>query len=162
MIKPAESSISALHRRWAKLENEHYELALALAEVETGSAGLASMRERQATLLLEIEALKAEIRRRSPTSIVDILALLDIVLEHETDLAGDIADFGLIDYPMTAQLLRAAAGLVPGFEFDSLRRRLSPAQFEELFPRPGDVAGPVECFGFGEPDENPSGHFGNY
>src|SRR5215472_15636309 len=103
MIKPAESSISVLHQRWAKLEGKHCELALALVEVETESACLASMRERQATLLLEIEALKAEIRRRSPTSIEDILALLDIVLEHETDLAGDIAEVGLMDYPMTAQ-----------------------------------------------------------
>jgi crotonobetainyl-CoA:carnitine CoA-transferase CaiB-like acyl-CoA transferase len=30
--------------------------------------------------------------------------------------------------------------LVPGFEFNSLRRWLSPTQFEELFPRPKKLA----------------------
>ena len=157
MINRVHPSISALHRRWTKLENEHQELAMAIAEVETGTADAAAMRERQARLLLEIEALTAEIRRASPTTLEDFVALLDIALEHETDLACDIADFGPIDYPMTARLLRAAARLVPGFEFNSLRRWLSPEQFEEIFPRAEDVGEPVECFGFGDPDENPQG-----
>ena len=153
MTNRVNPSLSALHRRWAKLENEHQELAMAIAEVETGAADVTAMRERQARLLLEIGALTAEIRRASPTTLKDIVALFDIVLEHETDLAGDIADTGPIDYPMTAQLIRAAARLVPGFEFNSLRRWLSPEQFEEVFPRVENV----ECFGFGEPDKNSSG-----
>ena len=154
MTNRVNPSLSALHRRWAKLENEHQELAMAIAEVGTGTADAAAMRERQARLLLEIEALIAEIRRVSPTTLEDIVALLDIVLEHETDLVCDIADSGPIDYPMTAQLLRAAARLVPGFEFNSLRRWLSPEQFEEFFPCTEQVGGPAECFGFGDPDEN--------
>jgi hypothetical protein len=154
MAERFHSSISALHRRWAKLENEQHELTIAIAEVGIGSADLASMRKRQAKLLLDIEALKAEIRRALPTTIEDIIALLDVVLDHETDLACDIANNGSIDYPITAQLLGGAARLVPGFEFNSLRRWLSPTQFEELFPRPKNVTEPVECFGFGEPDEN--------
>jgi hypothetical protein len=157
MIKRSHSSISALHRRWAELENEHHELATAIAEIGLESADLVPMRERQTRLLLDIEAQTAEIRRASPTTVEDVVALLDLVLDHETDLACDIANYGPIDYPMTAQLLRAAARLVPGFEFNSLRRWLSPAQFEELFPGAGDVAEPVECFGFGEPDESSSG-----
>jgi len=154
MMKRTHSSISALHRRWAKLENEHHELAMAIAEVGIGSADLGSLRERQARLLLDIEAVIAEIRRVSPTTIGDIVALLDMVLDHETDLACDIANDGPIDYPMIAQILCAAARLVPGFEFNSLRRWLSPAQFEQLFPRAENGAGPAECFGFGELDKS--------
>jgi hypothetical protein len=144
MTKPLHPSISTLHRLWAKLENEHHEL-----DIATRSADPAAMRERQAKLLLEIEALKAEIRRASPTTLENIVALLDLVLEHETDLACDIADFGPIDYPMIAQLLRAAAHLVPGFEFSPLRRWLSPEQLKEVFPQAENPAEPVECFGFG-------------
>jgi hypothetical protein len=161
MIKHSHSSISALHWRWAELENEHHELAMAIAEVGIESPDLAPMRERQARLLLEIETLMAEVRRASPTTIEDLIALLDLVLDHDTDLACDIAHYGPIDYPITTQLLRAAARLVPGFEFNSLRRWLSPAQFEELFPRAVDVALPVESYGFGKPDESQSGNLGN-
>jgi len=53
------------------------------------------------------------------------LALLDVALEHEIDLAADIAFYGLSDYPMIARLLRALACTVPEFEFNSLRRWLS-------------------------------------
>ena len=63
---------------------------MAIAERRIGSAELSSMRERQARLLLEIEALTAEIRRASPKTIEDIVALLDVVLEHDTDLAERI------------------------------------------------------------------------
>ena len=161
MIKRPHSSISGLHRRWAELENEHHELARTIAVSGIGSADLASLRERQARLLLEIEDLTAEIRCASPTTTEDIFALLDVVLEHETDLACDIATYGPIDYPMIAQLLRAAARLVPGFEFNSLRRWLSPAQFEELFPQAADGTGPVKCMGFGEPDESSLGNSSN-
>ena len=94
MMKRTHSSISALHQRWAKLENEHHELALAIAEVGIGSAALASLRMRQARLLLDIEAVIAEIPRASATTIGDIIALLDIMLDHETDLACDIANDG--------------------------------------------------------------------
>ena len=73
MMKRTHSSISALHQRWAKLENEHHELALAIAEVGIGSTAPASLRERQARLLLDIEAVIAEIRRASPTTTGDIV-----------------------------------------------------------------------------------------
>ena len=154
MTNRPHPSISALHRRWVELENKHQELEMTIDEIGTGTAD-AAMRERQARLLLEIEALMAEIRRGSLTTLEDFVALLDIVLEHETDLACDLADAGPIGYPLTARLLRTAARLVPGFQFNSLRRWLSPEQFEEVFPRAQQVGGPAECFGFGDPDEHP-------
>ncbi len=59
---------------------------------------------------------------------------------------------------MTARLLCALAGTVPGFEFNSLRRWLAaPGQFEQLMGIATTVAptrdetGPTEQIGFGEP-----------
>ena len=86
------------------------------------------------------------------------MALLDVTLEHELDLACDIAYYGPSDYPMTARLLRALVGAVPGFEFNSLRRWLSlPGQFEQLMGAATpiiplqDTTSPTEQLGFGEP-----------
>jgi hypothetical protein len=91
------------------------------------------MRQRQARLLSEISALVAEIRDAPATTTEDFLALLDVALEHELDLAPDIAFYGPADYPMITRLLRALARIVPEFEFNSLRRWLSsPGQFEQL------------------------------
>ncbi len=119
---------------------------------------MASIRERQARLLLEINSVVAAIRDAPATTIADFIALLDVALEHELDLAGDIAFYGLNDHPMTARLLRALAHKVPGFEFNSLRRWLSlSGQFEQLvgnaalFGPAGNDAGPIEPIGFGAP-----------
>jgi hypothetical protein len=93
----------------------------------------APMRERQARLLLEINSLVAEIRDASATTIEDFLALLDVALERELDLAPEIAFYGPAAYPIIARLLRALARTAPGFEFNSLRRCLScPGEFEQL------------------------------
>ena len=143
------SSISALHQQWVKLEDEHHQLAMAIDEARSAGIDLAAMRERQAKLLLEISSLVAEIRDAPAATTQDFLALLDVTLEHELDLASDIAFYGPSDYPMTARLLRALARWVPGFEFNSLRRWLSsPGQFEELM---GDERGPSQPIGFGDP-----------
>jgi hypothetical protein len=124
-------SISALHKQWVKLENEHHELAMAINRA--GEADLTVMRERQASLLLKIGAVVAAIQHAPGTTVEDFIALLDVALEHELDLACDIAFYGPTDYPMTARLLRALVRKVPGFEFNSLRRWLSlPGQFEQL------------------------------
>jgi hypothetical protein len=151
-------SISALHKQWAKLEDEHHRLEIAINEGRTAGADLAPMRERQIKLLLEITSIVAEIRDAPATTTEDFIALLDVALEHELDLASDIAYYGPSDYPMTARLLSALAGAVPGFEFNSLRRWLSlPGQFEQLMgaappitPIP-DETGSTEEIGFGEP-----------
>ena len=131
MTETPHPSISALHKQWVKLENEQHELAMAIERL--GGADLTVMRERQARLLLKIGAVVAAIQDAPGTTVEDFISLLDVALEHELDLACDIAFYGPTDYPMTARLLRALACKVPGFEFNSLRRWLSlPGQFEEL------------------------------
>jgi hypothetical protein len=116
------------------------------------------MRQRQIKLLLEIASIVAEIRDAPATTTEDFIALLDVALEHELDLACDIAYYGPSDYPMTGRLLRALAGTVPGFEFNSFRRWLSlPGQFEQLMGTPTTIASTedetnfIEQIGFGEP-----------
>jgi hypothetical protein len=94
---------------------------------------LEPMREGQTRLLLQINALVAEIRDAPAMTTEDFLALLDVALDHELDLASDIAFYGPADYPMITRLFRALARKVPDFEFNSLRRWLSsPDQFEQL------------------------------
>ena len=66
---------------------------------------MAAMRERQARLLLEINSLVAEIPDASATTIEDFLALLDVALEHELDLAPEIAFYGPADYPIITRLM---------------------------------------------------------
>jgi len=123
--------ISVLHKQWVRLENEQHELAMAIERL--GGPDLTAMRERQARLLLKIGAVVAAIQDAPGTTVEDFIALLDVALEHELDLACDIAFYGPTDYPMTARLLRAVVRTVPGFEFNSLRRWLSlPGQYEQL------------------------------
>ena len=150
-------SISALHKQWAKLEDEHHQLAIAINEARTAGTDLAPMRQRQIELLLEITSIVAEIRDAPATTTEDFIALLDVALEHELDLARDMAYYGPSDYPMTARLLCALAGMVPGFEFNSLRRWLSlPGQFEQLMGAATliaptqDETGLIAQIGFGE------------
>jgi hypothetical protein len=133
VIESPRRSVSALHKEWAKLEDEHHALAAAIGRAGVEGTDLTSMRERQASLLLEIASLVATIQDAPATTMEDFVALLDVALEHELDLAGDIAFYGPADYPMTCRLLRSLASMVPGFEFNSLRRWLSlPGQFEQL------------------------------
>jgi hypothetical protein len=148
-------STSVLHKRWVELEDEHQELALAIEAARTRrAADLVPMRERQARLLLDINSLVAEIRDAPATTPEDFCALLDVALEHEVDLACDIAFYGPADFPMIRRLLRALARNVPGFEFNSLRRWLSPGQLEHLMggatrPEPaGNDAAPAEPSAF--------------
>jgi ABC-type transporter Mla subunit MlaD len=126
------SSTSVLHKRWAELEDEHHELALAIDAAGARRTDLAPMRERQVRLLLDINSLVAEIRDAPAATLEDFCALLDVALEHEVDLACDIAFYGPADFPMIRRLLRALARNVPEFEFNSLRRWLSPGQLEQL------------------------------
>ena len=158
MTEAAHSSIYALHKLWARLENEQHELALAMQRAGADANHAAAMRERQMWLLLEISGVVAKIRDAPAATLEDHLALLDIVLEHETDLAGDIGFYGLGDFPMLTRVLRALAERVPGFEFNSLRRWLSsPGQYEQFRGKPisfepaSNDADASELIGFGEP-----------
>jgi hypothetical protein len=149
------SSISTLHKNWAKLEDEHHQLAIAIDEARPAGTDLAPMRQRQIELLLEITSIVAEIRDAPATTTEDFMALLDVALEHELDLACDIAYYGPSDYPMTARLICALASTVPGFEFNSLRRWLSlPGQFEQLMGAKTpttSIGDENNAIGFGEP-----------
>lgn len=132
MVKTLHPSIAELHKQWVKLENEQHQLATAIDSAKVDGLNQEA-RQRQAKLLLEITCLVTTIRDAPATTIEDFIALLDVALEHELDLASDIAAYGPSDYPMTARLLRAFAGKVPGFEFNSLRRWLSASgEFEQL------------------------------
>ena len=139
----SQPSAAVLHRQWTKLEDEHHQLAIAIDCARSIGAELGPMRKRQAELLLEISAVVTEIRDAPARTAEDFVALLDVALEHELDLAGDIAFYGPKDYPMTARLLRALSRTVPGFEFNSLRRWLSsPGQLEQLMGTADPADGP--------------------
>ena len=155
MTESPAPSASVLHKQWAVLEDEHHRLAIAIDAARDRTTDLAPMRERQARLLLEINSLVAEIRDASATTTADFLALLDVALEHELDLAADLAFYGAADYPIITRLLRFVAHQAPSFEFNSLRRWLSlPGEFEQLMGRAAHLepaeneAGPVEPIGF--------------
>ena len=133
MSKSAPASTSELHELWAGLEDEHHQVAAALQQAGTGGADVTLLRDRQSRLLLDINALVAAIRDAPASTLEDYLALLDVALEHETDLASDIAFYGPADFPIITKLFRALAEQAPGFEFNSLRRWLSrPGQFEQI------------------------------
>lgn len=126
------SSAYALHKWWVKLEDEHHELANAIERARSRGANVAPMRARQEKLLLDINALVAEIRAAPASTLHDYLALLDVAIEHEIDLAADIAYYGPNDYPMIMRLLNALMEQAPDFEFNSLRRSLAlPDQPEQ-------------------------------
>jgi hypothetical protein len=136
-------SIFELHKRWTQLENEHHQLAATMTQAEIVGADLALLRERQAKLLLDINALVLEIGEAPANTLEDYLALLDVALEHEIDLAADIAYYGAKDYPMLTRLLRILVETAPGFEFNSLRRWLSSrGKYEQLMGRRASIAGP--------------------
>ena len=67
-------SISTLHKQWAKLEDEHHQLAIVIDEARTAGTDLAPMRQRQLKLLLEITSIVAEIRDAPATTIEDFIA----------------------------------------------------------------------------------------
>ena len=125
MTQSAQATTSELHELWASLENELHQLAIIIEEAREGGADVTLLRDRQTRLLLDTGAVVAQIREAPATTLHDYLALLDVAIEHEIDLAADIAFCGATDFPMITRLLRALARTVPGFEFNSLRRSLS-------------------------------------
>lgn len=147
MTHGAHATTSQLHELWASLEDECHRLGIIIEEARNGGADVTLLRDRQARLLLHISVVVAEIRNAPATTLHDHLALLDVAIEHEIDLAADIAYYGARDFPMIMRLLRALGRTVPGFEFNSLRRSLSsPGQFEQLMDDGIEAGGPI---GFG-------------
>jgi hypothetical protein len=144
VTQDVHATISELHDLWASLENERHRLAIMITQTRNGGADVRLLRDREARLLLDISAVVAEIREAPATTLHDHLALLDVAIEHEIDLAADIAYYGARDFPMITRLLRALARTVPGFEFNSLRRSLSlPGQFEQLMDDDIETGGPI-------------------
>ena len=78
-------SISALHKQWVKLEDEHHQLAKAIHEDRAAGTDLAPMRQRQIKLLLEITSIVAEIRDAPATTTEDLIALLDVALRGRAE-----------------------------------------------------------------------------
>ena len=136
MTETPQLSAAELHKCWARLEDEQHQLALAIHQASITGEDSAPTRQRQAKLLLEINTVVNAMQIAPATSIEDFMALLDVALEHEHDLPADIAAYGPAEYPMTARLLQALVHKVPEFDFNSLRRWLSPSQFKELMGRP--------------------------
>jgi hypothetical protein len=137
LIKSTYRSVSALHKLWATLEDQHQELEIAIRQPGVRKAAAKLLRDRQASLLLEISVIVAEIRSAPATTLEDYAALLDVAIEHEIDLAGDIACYGPADFPMITRLLRALSERLPGFEFNSLRRLLSsPGEYAQVVAAP--------------------------
>ena len=144
-----------LHKQWAKLEDAYHELEIAIDGSRANKAEVAQMRERKRSLLLKITSLVGKIQNAPARTIEDFLALLDVALEHELDLACEMAFYGPADYPIITRLIRILAHEIPGFEFNSLRRWLSlSGQFEELMGRATHLetaqndGGPEEPIGF--------------
>ena len=129
----ARASAADLHKLWIKMENECHQLAIEIGEARTRGADVTLLQDRQARLLIDINAIVAQIRDAPAFTMQDFLALLDVAIDHEIDLALEIAFYGAEDFPMITRLLRVAARTVPDFEFNSLRRAMSsPGQFKEL------------------------------
>jgi hypothetical protein len=151
LIEAAYRSVSVLHKRWTQLENEHHELEVTMRRPGLDKVALKRLRDRQACLLLEISGVVAEIRNAPAATLEDYAALLDVAIEHEIDLAGDIACYGPADFPMITRLLRALSERLPGFEFNSLQRWLSsPGQYEQVVGTPAwDGNRSCESIGFG-------------
>ena len=147
MTQGVDPTISELHELWVSLENECHRLGNIIEQARDRGADVTLLRDQEGRLLLDISAVVAEIRQAPATTLLDHLALLDVAIEHEIDLAADIAYYGARDFPMITRLLRALARTVPGFEFNSLRRWLSlPGQFEQLMDDGIEAGGPI---GFG-------------
>jgi len=151
LIEAAHRSVSVLHKMWTQLENEHHELEVTMRQPGLDKVALERLRDRQACLLLEISGVVAEMRNAPAATLEDYAALLDVAIEHEIDLAGDIACYGPADFPMITRLLRALSERLPGFEFNSLQRSLSsPGQYEQVVGTPGWNGNPsCESIGFG-------------
>ena len=136
MTESPHPSTSVLHKQWVELENEHHELTVEIDSARARGADLEPMREGQMRLLLQINALVYEIRDAPATTTEDFLALLDVAIEHELDLAPDIAFYGPADYPII---------LNPAVSFGSPAGFCGSSQpWREFRPEQGAAAGRVD------------------
>jgi hypothetical protein len=118
-------SIADLHRRCIALEDERRFLADQI--VERPAAVTAECRrliEREAAVIREIGSMLDRMQTAPVTTIDDIAALVDLVLDIEFDAPSP--DLILNDRPWTLRLVRALRRLAPEVEMSWLRRQSPP------------------------------------
>ena len=118
-------SVADLHRRCIALEDERRCLADEIVECRAAvTAGCQRLIEREAAVIREISSMLDRMQTAPVTTIDDIAALVDVVLDIEFDAPSP--DLILNERPWTLRLLRALRRLAPDVEMSWLRRQSPP------------------------------------
>jgi hypothetical protein len=118
-------SVADLHRRCIALEDERRCLADEILERSTAvTPECRRLIEREAAVIREIGSMLDRMQTAPVTTIDDIAALVDLVLDIEFDAPSP--DLILNDRPWTLRLVRALRRLAPGVEMSWLRRQSPP------------------------------------
>jgi hypothetical protein len=118
-------SVADLHRRCIALEDERRCLADEIVEHRTAvTTECRRLMEREAAVIREIGSMLDRMRTAPVTTIDDIAALVDLVLDIE--LEAPSPDLILNDRPWTLRLVRALRHLAPDVEMSWLRRQSPP------------------------------------
>jgi hypothetical protein len=118
-------SVADLHRRCIALEDERRCLADEIAERHAAvTAECRRLIDREAAVIREIGSMLDRMQTAPVTTIDDVAALVDLVLDIEFDAPSP--DLILSDRPWTLRLVRALRRLAPNVEMSWLRRQLPP------------------------------------
>jgi hypothetical protein len=118
-------SVADLHRRCIALEDERRFLADEILERSVAAtAECRRLIEREAAVIREIGSMLDRMQAAPVTTIDDIAALVDLVLDIEFDAPSP--DLILNDRPWTLRLVRALRRLAPEVEMSWLRRQSPP------------------------------------
>ena len=118
-------SFADLHRRCIALEDERRCLADDIAERRAAvTAECRPLIEREAAVIREIGSMLDRMQTAPVTTVDDIAALVDLVLDIEFNAPSP--DLILNDRPWTLRLVRALRRLAPDVEMSWLRRQSPP------------------------------------
>jgi hypothetical protein len=118
-------SVADLHRRCIALEDERRCLADEIVKCRAAAtAACQRLIEREAAVIREISRILDRMQTASVTTVDDIAALVDLVLDIEFDAPSP--ELILNDRPWTLLLLRALRRLAPDVEMSWLRRQSPP------------------------------------
>ena len=118
-------SVADLHRRCIALEDERRCLADEIVERRAAEAAeCRRLIEREAAVIREIGSMLDRMQTAPVSTIDDIAALVDLVLDIEFDAPSP--DLILNDRPWTLRLVRALHRLAPDVEMSWLRRQSPP------------------------------------
>ena len=118
-------SVADLHRRCIALEDERRCLADEIVERRAAvTTECRRLIEREAAVIREIGSMLDRMQTAPVTTIDDIAALVDLVLDIEFDTPSP--DVILNDRPWTLRLVRALRRLAPDVEMSWLRRQSPP------------------------------------